>query len=36
MKLSYNRAFLPEGSRIVCYNLASFFEWTAFSYGFRN
>ncbi|ATG04095.1 hypothetical protein CRH15_12630 [Lelliottia amnigena] len=35
MKLSYNCAFLPEGTRIVCYNRASFLKWTAFSHGFR-
>ncbi|OXU33887.1 hypothetical protein BME81_14820 [Enterobacter hormaechei subsp. steigerwaltii] len=36
MKLSYNGAFLPEATQIVCYNRASFIEWTAFSHGFRN
>gem|GEM_PF-2087034 len=36
MKLSYNRSFVPEELAIVCYNRASFFEWTAFSHGFRN
>ncbi|RDK16069.1 hypothetical protein CEJ32_05335 [Enterobacter sp. 9-2] len=36
MKLSYNCLFLPEGTRIVCYNRASFIKWTAFSHGFRN
>ncbi|AUJ80861.1 hypothetical protein CWI88_07310 [Enterobacter cancerogenus] len=35
MKLSYNWVFLPEGTRIVCYNRASFNKWTAFSHGFR-
>jgi len=36
MKLSYKCAFVPEGTPIVCYNRASFFGRTAFSYGFRN
>ncbi|PCM84270.1 hypothetical protein CP903_03775 [Enterobacter cloacae] len=36
MKVSYNSVFLPEGTRIVCYNRASFIRWTAFSHGFRN
>jgi hypothetical protein len=34
MKLSYNFAFVPDGTRIVCYNRASFFGWIAFSHGF--
>jgi hypothetical protein len=26
MKLSYNFAFVPDGTRIVCYNRASFLD----------
>lgn len=36
MKVSYNCAFVPDESRLVCYNRASIFGWTAFSYGFPN
>ncbi|AHM84167.1 hypothetical protein KPNJ1_01761 [Klebsiella pneumoniae 30660/NJST258_1] len=36
MKLSYNFAFVPDGTPIVCYNLASFFGWIALSHGFGN
>ncbi|EHG8282242.1 hypothetical protein J5259_002358 [Klebsiella oxytoca] len=34
MKLSYNFAFVSDGSQTLCYNLASFFGWIAFSHGF--
>ncbi|APM30743.1 hypothetical protein CF038_00910 [Klebsiella michiganensis] len=34
MKLSYNFAIVSDGSQTLCYNLASFFGWIAFSHGF--
>lgn len=34
MKVSYNSAFPSGGFSGFCYNLASFFGLTAFSYGF--
>ncbi|PLL43627.1 hypothetical protein CWN50_03785 [Klebsiella michiganensis] len=34
MKLSYNFAIVSDGSQALCYNLASFFGWIAFSHGF--